>query len=141
MRCSERRKTTANSNGLHTLARLANAGNRILSVLTIVVMSIGCLYCFYCLYDDYRQSQAGLPSTMAKLKLDVEDPLSFNQLIAMNPDVMAWLTIDKTHIDQPVVQGDDDMEYLNKGADGKPSLSGAIFLSSQDQSDFSDPYK
>ncbi|MEY8469510.1 class B sortase [Faecalibaculum rodentium] len=142
MQCSERRKRTADhsSTGIHRLAKAADIGNRILSVLTIMVMTVGCLYCFYCLFDDWRQSQAGLPSTLQKFKPDAEDPLSFDELLKLNPDVIGWLTIDKTRIDQPVVQGKDDMEYINKGADGKPSLSGAIFLSELNKPDFSDPY-
>ena len=75
-----------------------------MSVLTILVLLIGSVYCFYCLFDDWRQSQAGLPSQMAKFKPDADDPLSFEELLKLNPDVIGWITIDKTHIDQRGVQ-------------------------------------
>ena len=115
MRCSERRRTTNKpSSRLHQAACLARIGNKILSVLTILVLLIGSVYCFYCLFDDWRQSQAGLPSQMAKFKPDADDPLSFEELLKLNPDVIGWITIDKTHIDQPIVQGKDDLEYINK---------------------------
>ena len=55
---------------------------------------------------------------MAKFKPDADDPLSFEELLKLNPDVIGWITIDKTHIDQPIVQGKDDLEYINKAADG-----------------------
>lgn len=76
---------------------------------------------------------------MAKFKPDAEDPLSFAELLKINPDVIGWITIDDTHIDQPVVQGKDDLEYINKGPDGSFTLAGAIFLSSLDKPDFGDP--
>lgn len=88
MQCSERRKRTADHSPtvIHRLAKAADIGNRILSVLTIMVMTVGCLYCFYCLFDDWRQSQAGLSSSMAQFKPDAEDPLSFDELLKINPD-------------------------------------------------------
>lgn len=47
--------------------------------------------------------------------------------MAINKDVAGWITIDDTHIDYPVVQGKDDMEYINKDVYGEFSLSGSIF--------------
>ena len=48
--------------------------------------------------------------------------------------------MDDTHIDYPVVQGEDDMEYINKDVYGQFALSGSIFLSSVNSRDFTDPY-
>ena len=63
-----------------------------------------------------------------------------DMMLAINPDVRGWLTIDGTHVDYPIVQGEDDMEYVNKGVYGEFSLSGTIFLDSENTSDFSDCY-
>ena len=52
----------------------------------------------------------------------------------------AWIQVPKTNIDYPVVQGQDDMEYVNKNVYGEFELSGAIFLSCLNKDDFSDPY-
>ena len=57
--------------------------------------------------------------------------------MAINKDVAGWITIDDTHIDYPVVQGKDDMEYINKDVYGEFSLSGSIFLSCMNKKDFS----
>lgn len=59
---------------------------------------------------------------------------------ALSDDVVAWLTVDNTTIDYPVMQGRDNNEYLNKDPFGKYSLSGSLFLDSRNASDFSDPY-
>ena len=137
MRCSAERKKTSQ---LTFWGKAAYYGNQVLSLLTILIMVIGGAYCVYCLYDDWRQAQGGLPSEMAKYKPDADDPKSFDELLRINPDVIGWITIDDTHIDQPVVQGEDDMEYINKGADGSHTLAGAIFLAAVNKPEFSDPY-
>ncbi len=58
----------------------------------------------------------------------------------LNPDICAWLTVDGTHIDYPVVRGEDDSFYLSRNYAGEESVSGAIFLSSGNSADFSDSY-
>ncbi len=54
--------------------------------------------------------------------------------------MIGWITVDDTHIDQPVTQGKDDMEYVNKDALGEFALSGSVFLSCLNNRDFSDAY-
>ena len=63
---------------------------------------------------------------------------TFEQLQDINPDVFAWLTVYGTHIDYPVVQGTNNMKYINTNAAGRYSLSGAIFLDYRSSTDFSD---
>lgn len=52
----------------------------------------------------------------------------------------AWLTIEDTKIDYPVMQGEDNNEYLNKDPYGNYSLAGSIFLDSRNTPDFTDEY-
>ena len=58
----------------------------------------------------------------------------------LNPDICAWLAVDGTHIDYPVVRGEDDSFYLSRNYAGEESVSGAIFLSCGNSADFSDSY-
>lgn len=67
-----------------------------------------------------------------------EDTLSFEQLQADNPEVIAWLTLDGTNIDYPVVQSKDNEKYVNTSVFGEFSLTGAIFLDYRNAPDFSD---
>jgi sortase B len=53
---------------------------------------------------------------------------------------VAWLTLNDTSIDYPVMQGIDNVEFLNKDPFGNYSLSGSLFLDSRCSSDFSDSY-
>lgn len=55
-------------------------------------------------------------------------------------DMVAWLTVDGTDIDYPVMQGTDNTTYLNTDPFGKYSLGGSIFLDSRNSPDFSDNY-
>ena len=68
-----------------------------------------------------------------------ENP-SLQQLQKINPDVIGWLTVDDTKIDYPVVQGETNMEYINKAVDGSFSLSGSLFLDYRNEKDFNDFY-
>lgn len=59
---------------------------------------------------------------------------------ALSEDVVAWLTVYDTNIDYPVMQGENNSEYLNKDPFGNYSLAGSLFLDSRNASDFSDQY-
>jgi sortase B len=63
---------------------------------------------------------------------------SFKELQAINPEVIAWLTVFGTNIDYPITQGKDNIKYVNTNAEGKSSLVGSIFLDSENNADFCD---
>lgn len=67
-----------------------------------------------------------------------EDSPSFAELQAINPDVLGWISVYGTGIDYPVVQGEDNDEYMNATATGEFSLGGAIFLDCTNAADFTD---
>ena len=56
---------------------------------------------------------------------------------AINPDIIAWICIDGTVINYPVVQGSDNEYYLHRTFENQSNFSGAIFLDAKNQSDFS----
>ena len=64
---------------------------------------------------------------------------NFDALWAVNPDVVAWLSIPGTKIDYPVVQGPDDQYYLRRMITGEWNIAGSIFLDAQCSAGFSDP--
>ena len=73
------------------------------------------------------------------MKPDKEQP-DFSELLSINPDVCAWITMDGTKIDFPVLQGETNLTYINRDIYGKFALAGSIFLDSQNAKDFSDSY-
>ena len=52
----------------------------------------------------------------------------------------AWVTLDGTGVDYPVVQGEDNLTYVNTDVYGNFSLSGSIFLDSRCAPDFTEGY-
>lgn len=59
-------------------------------------------------------------------------------LQAVNPDVVAWLSVPGTVIDFPVVQGEDNAYYLHYDLEGNSSRMGVPFLDIRCSGDFSD---
>ena len=55
----------------------------------------------------------------------------FAELRRINPDTVAWITMDGTRIDHPVVRGADNFEYLDKDFYGKDYAGGCVFLDAQ----------
>ncbi len=53
---------------------------------------------------------------------------------------VSWLVLDGAGVDDPVMQGKDNMEYLNRNPLGEFSLAGSLFLDCRSSADFSDPY-
>ena len=71
-------------------------------------------------------------------KPELNEPITEERLITENP--VAWIQIDGTSVDFPVLQGKDNVEYLNKDPYGEFSFSGSIFLDSRNSADFTDGY-
>lgn len=124
--------------------RAARIGNYILSAIAAIMILLMLAYGGYSLWDSYMINRGAFTgSDLLKYKPTGEtggENYSLEELIALNPDTRAWLTIDDTHIDYPVVQGEDDMEYINIDVFGEFALSGSIFLSCLNSPDFSDHY-
>ena len=52
----------------------------------------------------------------------------FHELAEMNPEVVAWLTVDDTMIDTVICQAEDNTKYLNTDVYGEQTLTGCPFL-------------
>lgn len=125
-------------------AKLVRFGDRIVSALAAALILLMLLYGGYSLWDTAMTfGGAFVSNDLLQFKPVSTDPDSnptLAELQQLNPDCCAWLTVDDTHIDYPVVQGKDNMEYINTDVYGEFALSGAIFLDSTNTPDFSDPY-
>ena len=71
------------------------------------------VYSAYSLWDNAQVYAAAddVQSELMKIKPKVEEDggASFEELRAINPDVCAWLTLDHTKIDYPILQGEDNL--------------------------------
>lgn len=129
---------------MDTISLVARAGNRILNLVVSLFVVVALSYSGYALWDTYNVYRgAFLSNDLLQYRPSGqlgEDNPTLEELMAINDDVLGWIVIDDTHIDYPIVRGQDDMEYVNKDIYGEFSLSGAIFLASQNEKDFSDRY-
>ena len=73
-------------------------------------------------------------------EVPVEIPIDFSSLQKENEDIYAWIKIDGTNVDYPVVQSStDDTFYIHRGIDKEDLYAGAIYTEMQNAKDFSDP--
>ena len=91
----------------------------------------------YAAYDSYMIYAAAADDAILKFKPNYGSRADEAEI---PEDMVAWLSIEDTRIDYPIMQGQDNLEYLNKDPFGKYSLSGSIFLDSRNSPNFSDPY-
>lgn len=125
------------------MSKITSIGNMLTRILTAIFIAIFGLYGFLMLWDMYRtelEAFASYDLLQYRPNIEEDEPPYLDDLIEINPDTKAWITIYNTNIDYPVMQGKDDMEYLNKDVYGKYSLTGSIYLSYKYAADFSDPY-
>ena len=110
----------------------------ILAALFIILML---LYGAYSLWDTCQiNRRAFISGELMKYKPagKTDESPSLQELQKINPDVCAWLTVDGTKIDYPVVQGETNLEYINQDIYGEFALSGSIFLDSRNDRKFID---
>lgn len=113
------------------------AGNKVVQYFIDIVFILILLMGIYFLIDTiYVYYHARAAITMP-YKPEGDDISSLKKI---SKDCVAWITIDDTSIDYPIMQGVDNYEYLNKDPYGDYSLSGSIYLDSRNKPDFSDDY-
>lgn len=119
--------------------------NFLLSFVVLVFLCIAGAYAGYALWDNSQIYAAAenVQADMMKLKPKTDEAQqgpTFEQLQAINPDVCAWVTLDNTKIDHPVLQGQDNMSYINTDVYGNFALAGSIFLDSRNDNAFGDTF-
>jgi sortase B len=129
----------------NSAAALARGGDRILNATIAIILIVTLLFGGFGLWDTWNiYRHAALDDELLKYKPyatgeDTPNP-TLEELQKINKDVFAWLTVDDTNIDYPVVQGGSNQDYLNQAIDKSFSLSGSIFLDYRNAKDFSDSY-
>lgn len=126
-------------------ALCAHYGNKTLNLACNIALLLLLLFGAYSLIDTWSIfSTASVSSSLLAYKPVVTDTTASNptiqELMEIYPDARAWLTIEDTKIDYPVVQSTDNTHYVNYDMDGSFSLSGAIFMDYRNSGDFSDLY-
>lgn len=108
--------------------------NRVVLIICLLLFFI----CVYAMYDAIMVYYNANDRSILKYKPHGKEDAG--KLRELSEDAVAWLTVDHTNIDYPVMQGKDNAEYLNKDPYGEYSLSGSIFLDSRCNREFKDNY-
>lgn len=123
-------------------------GRAILLIIALVCLIAGLAYIGMDLYQQYaaRQEDARSQSlvteasdTTGKSK-KAANPVDFKKLQSQNDEIYAWIKVDGTEVNYPIVQSTTDDEfYLKHSAYDKSWLaSGAVFTQSQNSTTFND---
>ena len=105
--------------------------DRVLTVLFLIILAIGMYFIYDSWYVFNRSSLDRIPGYVWNGPETLAD---------LPEEAIAWITIDDTKIDCPIMHGKTNEEYLNKNPYGEYSLAGSIFLDSRNKKDFSDEY-
>lgn len=68
----------------------------------------------------------------------MKNPIDFNELIKVNPDIAGWLKIRALDISYPVVQGEDNDFYLHRTFEKEDNFAGCLFMNYENRKDFTD---
>lgn len=123
---------------------ILKAANSLLNFIVILSLCVSGIYAGYALWDNNQVYAAAqnVQADMIKLKpkvVEEEDAgASFEELLAINEDVCAWVSLDNTNIDFPILQGDTNLTYINKDVYGNFALAGSIYLDSRNEHEFHD---
>lgn len=123
---------------MKNVKKMIRIADKIVNWLIVLCFLPFLFYGIYGLWDSSQINQQADASLYETYKPTAKDVISFAELQKKNPEVIGWITVDHTHIDYPLVQGEDNSKYVNTDPLGAFSLSGSIFLDYNNQKDFSD---
>lgn len=121
--------------------KILTAADTLVNSVVVLALLVAGVYAGYALWDNSLVYAAvdDVQAEMLKLKPEGDRP-SFSKLQTINPDVCAWVTLDNTNIDCPVLQGETNLSYVNTDVFGEFALAGSIFLDSRNERSFNEPY-
>lgn len=130
---AEGNKSKSEEIGLKVIRYLNKAIGLIEDVIFIIILLIALWFLMDTIHVFYNSSaNVSMPTKpdggIAALQKEISE------------EAVAWITIDDTSIDYPIMQGIDNYVYLNKNPYGEYSLAGSIFLDYRNASDFTDDY-
>ena len=121
--------------------RAIDAADRVISALVAVFFVLLMFIGGYALFDSYLVYKSGsLPEDIVSLAPSEVNSYTLANLQEINPDIVAWVRVDGTHMDYPVVIGKDNTEYLNRDYRKEHATAGSVFLDYRNDRLFDDKY-
>ena len=133
--------------------KLTKAGKLILDLILVISLSTAA-YSGYRLWKETEKYRVAGKSYSDIHQLVVKKPthelidegaqpvpkreIDWEGLKAINPGFFAWIELEDSTIDYPVIKGDDNVWFLKHLPDGTYNDAGTIFIDVNNQTDFSD---
>lgn len=115
---------------------LDHALNCALILFALIVLCVS----GYSLLDNAQIYHYASDTSLQQFKPVVRDEERSDSSFVFLDHQSAWLCIDNTYVDYPVMQAENNFEYLNKDPYGEYRISGSIFLDWRNAPDFSDEF-
>ena len=104
---------------------IENVVNMLSAALFILLFVIG----LYALLDIHAVTvSARMDEEIQSMVPDDSTAVDINELKKINPEIRAWIRINQTKINYPVVQAKNNTKYLTRNYRGEYATAGSIFL-------------
>src|SRR5699024_1912905 len=148
---------TRRSSDLQMVKNKQRKGKKVISkIITIACLAVF-IYASHGLisvYIDYKQNRSMLSDVQdtyynvaSAETVETDDRTEakgvrtgFGALLEQNENVVGWITIDGTHIDYPILQSDNNIDYLTENYNGQYSIAGSIFMDYRNDFEDNDLY-
>ncbi len=126
--------------------KLSKAGRWILDLILIAaLLTAGYsgyrIYSAMHAYQESEQEYTVIRGEVMNSEIKISDyrhDINWEKLQAINPDVVGWISMKDSTIDYPIVQGNDNVYYLNHLINGRESNAGTIFIDVNNSDPFND---
>ncbi len=122
---------------LKRILKSIGIANSVIDITVTAIIVLLIMLSAYALTDINRVVVDGAPEQYAIYNPRV-DYGSYEELVALNPEVIGWINMYGTKIDYPITQADNNDKYLSYSPKLEYSLLGSIFLDYRNKPDFSD---
>lgn len=86
--------------------------------------------------DQDKEHAVPVPSMREQAPVEVD----FSKLLKINDDIIGWIYMEDTVVNYPLLQGENNLYYLDKTMYKKYLASGSIYLDCDNEPDFSDAH-
>ncbi|MCD8027169.1 MAG: class B sortase, partial [Erysipelotrichaceae bacterium] len=114
-------------------------------ILLVVCVCVFCysIYQLLQIYLNYKKIEDQTDSLIEEyVETEDDDPLTrvidFDTLLERNEDVIGWIYIPDTEVDEPILKGENNDTYLRTSIDHEYLTAGCIFVEETNNGDFSD---
>lgn len=122
-------------NNLSFYITIGVAGVLLITSLTVLIFT------FLGRKDNYDQFKNKDTATVNPDTGYVNNPIDFDELKKINPDICAYIQVDGTITDNPILQSSDDADdnfYLDHDENGNERRAGSIYIQKMNDSNFTD---